>query len=154
MVKAWGKYGSARLFMLRDDQGTIWLWAKIYAAIHFTKVLFQFDDSPIFTGQSNVLFYPLQWTRICLSLETNISLVRLVVDGVLLVEKKVEVKGKPDNLNLFLGIYKSNTEYPGQTTDLNIFSSVHGSLKVVSMEETSLVKTQNVLESKLSLILS
>ena len=117
-------------------------------------MLFQFDDSPIFTGQSNNLFYPLQWTRVCLSLETNISFVRLVVDGVLLVEKKVEVKGNPDNLNLFLGIYKSNTEYPGQTTDLNIFSSVHGSLKIVSMEETSLVKTPNVLESKLSLILS
>ena len=60
MVEAWAKYGSARLFMLRDDQGSIWLWAKNFAVTTFTQVAFQFEDSPIFTGQSNALFYPLQ----------------------------------------------------------------------------------------------
>ena len=47
----------------------------------------------------------------------------MVVNGELLVQEKVRVRGIPDNLNLFLGTYGSNIEYPGQTTDLNIFSS-------------------------------
>ena len=68
------------------------------------------------------MFSPLQWTRVCLSKDSNTSLARLVVDGELLIEQEVRVKNQPDNLNLVLGAYQ-DVEFPGQTTDLNIFSS-------------------------------
>ena len=46
----------------------------------------------------------------------------MVVDGELLVEEKVIVKNKPENLNLLLGNYLGRREYPGRTTSFNIFS--------------------------------
>ena len=45
------------------------------------------------------------------------------MNGELLIEKKVEVKNKPQNLNLVLGTDGLSFEYPGQTTSLNIFSA-------------------------------
>ena len=50
------------------------------------------------------------------------------MDGELLIEQEVKVKNQPNNLNLVLGTWTSPSsgstyEYPGQTTDLNIFSS-------------------------------
>ena len=69
------------------------------------------------------LFYPLQWTRVCFSSNSNTSTVRLVVDGELLVEKVWKVKKKPDNINLVLGMSEKPYEDPGRTTNLNIFSS-------------------------------
>ena len=129
MVEAWNEHTqAARLFVLLDDNGEVWHWGKIFAATTYTKFSLRFEDSQLLSKQSKILFYPLQWTRVCLSKDSNTSLARLVVDGELLIEQKVKVKNQPDNLHLLLGIWTSpssgNTyEYPVQTTDLNIFSS-------------------------------
>ena len=122
MVEAWAEYGDVRLFILRDDNRKVWHWVKIYAATTYTEFSFQFEDSPPISNQSEILFYPLQWTRVCLSKDSNTSLARLVVDGELLVEQEVKVKNQPDNLNLDLGTDGTGGEHPRQTTNLNIFS--------------------------------
>ena len=62
-------------------------------------------------------------TRVCLSIDSETSLPRMVVDGELLVEKKVRLSDQPDNLKLVLGQGKrEKSEYPGQITNVNIFS--------------------------------
>ena len=121
MVEAWHAYTNALLFVLHNDDGKVWHWVQIVAQTTYTEFSFLFEDLPISSNQSKALFYPLQWTRVCLSKDSNTSLTRLVVDGELVVEKEVKVNNQPDNLNLVLGLWV-NQEYTGQTTDLNIFS--------------------------------
>ena len=123
MVEAWTKYQNTWLFVLNDDKGEIWHWVKIYADQTFALFQFQFEDSLKFTAKTTSPFYPLQWTRVCLSSNSNTSLVRLVVDGELLMETGWKVNNKPDNLNLVLGLWKKSKEQTGRTTNLNIFSS-------------------------------
>ena len=121
-MEAWTDYQDAELFVLRDDNGKVWHLVKIFAQTTYTQFSFQFEDLPRISTQSKILFYPLQWTRVCLSKDSNTSLARLVVDGELMFEQEVKVKIQPDNLNLVLGRV-GYFEDPGQTTDLNIFSS-------------------------------
>ena len=123
MVKAWAKYASGVMLVIRDDKGTIWFWEKIRPTKTYTEFSFQFGDSPYVSNKSKILFYPLQWTRLCLSKDAYTSKARLVVDGELLIETEVKVEDNPDDLNLALGIKRSDIEYTGQTTDLNIFST-------------------------------
>ena len=141
MVEAWFKETPGRkkernhtvapLFVLLDGKGKTWLYVTIYAFDTFTEYRFGFGTSPEWsTGQSEILFFPLQWTRVCLSMESSTSLVRLVVDGELLVETTLNVEGRPDNLNLVVGM-KGKRRHPGQITNLNIFSSA---LPVEQME--------------------
>lgn len=120
-VQAWTEYVNARLFILQEDNGVGWLAADIYALTSYTEFSFRFKDSQWFSNQSEFLFYPLQWIRVCLSKDSDTT--RLVADGELMVERQVEVKNNPDNLNLVLGLDWDNLEYPGQTTNLNIFST-------------------------------
>ena len=95
----------------------------------YTQFGFAFEDSPMLSNQSETLFYPLQWTRVCLSKDSITSLARMVVDGELLVEEEVRVKSQPDKLDLVLGITPcigdecGRGEYPNRITNLNIFSS-------------------------------
>ena len=123
MVERWTKYQNTWLFVLHDDTGETWHWVKIFADLTVTRFQFQFEDSPIFASQSVSLFYPLQWARVCLSSSSNTSLVRLVVDGELLVQNVWKVKNRPDNTNLVLGLWDKCKEQTGRTTNLNIFSS-------------------------------
>ena len=105
MVRAWmSDYADALLFALLGADEDDWLSVRIYAETNHTEFSLEFKDSPILSVHSKVLFYPLQWTRVCLSKDSNTSLSRLVVDGDLLIEKAVEVNKKPDNLYLVLGV--------------------------------------------------
>ena len=97
MVRAWmSDYADALLFALLDLRADedYWLSVQIYAEFTHTEFTLQFEDSPTVSAHSKVLFYPLQWTRVCLSKDSNSFLARLVVDGELLIEKEVEVKKK------------------------------------------------------------
>ena len=139
MVEAWNEYETAVLYELQDDEGKTWHWAKIYAAKTFTKFSFQFEDSPTFSRLSDILFYPLQWTRMCVSISPNItsgnSTVRMVADGKKWHEESWLVKNKPENLNLKIGIGigKFYWEQPGRHTNLNIFSSALPVEQMISM---------------------
>ena len=117
MVEAWNKYVSAKVFFLHDNKGEGWHTLGIAAEATYTEFSLQFEDSPALSNQSKILFFPLQWTRVCLSVDAYTFLTRLVVDGELLVENEVKLKNEPDNLNLVLGSWTSPTsgntyEYP------------------------------------------
>ena len=79
MVEAWAEYTDAKLFVLLGDNGEVWNWVKISAFENYTEFSFRWADSPEFSARSEILFYPLQWTRVCLSKDSNTSLARLVV---------------------------------------------------------------------------
>ena len=123
MVEAWNEYQDAQLFGLLDDDGEDWHLVEIFAQTTYTQFSFQSAGLPVISNQSKILFYPLQWTRVCLSKDSNTSLARLVVDGEIVIEKEVKVKNRPRNLNLGLGMSGFTYEEPGKTTNLNIFSS-------------------------------
>ena len=130
LVEAWlSRQAAAALpFAILDDYGQVWHLVWIFAEKTYTEFSFKFEGSPWFTTHSKKLFYQLQWTRVCLSKDSNTSLARLVVDGELMLEEEVELKSKPDNLNLVSGSRISISsgiiyEDPGQITNLNIFSS-------------------------------
>ena len=126
MTKAWAGSGyddtSAKFVVLHDDKGGVWCYVKIFAAEKYTEFSFLFEDTQKASNQSKTLFYPFEWTRVCLSKDSKTSLARMVVDGELLVEKRVRLSDQPDNLNLVLGKRKTS-EYPGIITNVNIFSS-------------------------------
>ena len=79
-------------------------------------------------NQIEALFFPLQWTRACLSLGS--SKTKLVVDEQVLVDmeyKKDEDANRPANLNLRLGFFLdqwgTDGEYVIKTAELNVFKS-------------------------------
>ena len=74
-----------------------------------------------------VVFPLLQWTRVCLSLDSHNSKVILVVDGEQLGEQNMTISKKPNDLNIEVGRWggdDSSQDQPGMVTDLNVFSSV------------------------------
>ena len=113
---------SALLYVLEDKKGRKWHTLKFLPDKSFTEFLFMFKGSPQFRIPAKFLFYPEQWTRVCLSMNSNSSLVSLVVEETLLGEKAWRVEKKPSNLHLVLGLISKN-EHSGRTTNFNIFSS-------------------------------
>ena len=70
------------------------------------------------SAKSSSLLQSFQWTKVCLSIDSKASVLRLVVDGVLLKEQGYKaIIDTPDKLNLTLN------NSPGRTTNINIFSS-------------------------------
>merc|ERR1712240_367937 len=125
IIESWNQWVAAMLFELQDDNGESWSWLRIYAAESNTQFSLQLDGSTQFVAKSKFLFYPLQWTRVCFSLDSNTSEVRLVVDNEVLMEKAWKVRDQPKNLKIVLGMSGSRSidEWPGRTTNLNVFSS-------------------------------
>ena len=126
-------FTSAKLFVLTDEEGEWWLFTEIYATSTYTEWGFKFMDSHYFLAYSDVLFYPLQWVRVCFSISidptSKNSTVIMVADGHKWIEDSWVVKNKPDNLDLILGLRgnswrrEKGSEQPGRTANLNIFSS-------------------------------
>ena len=81
MLDAWPEYEYAVLFLLRNDLGKTWHYVKAIA----TGFTFQFENLR-YSVRRGTLLYPLQWTNVCLSRDSNASVVKLVVDGELLIE--------------------------------------------------------------------
>ena len=129
-VEAWANgFINSWIYTLYDDEGEYWLHTDIYATGTYTGFVFKFTDSKFFIGYSDILFYPLQWTRICFSISTDTSssnsTVRMVADGQKWIEESYLVKNKPVNLDLVLGLIGKRAkgfEGPGKITNLNIFS--------------------------------
>ena len=117
MVKTWNQTLEEPIFQLYDDEKKeLWLRVRIFSGVTYTRYWFKIEDSKWFSAQRKVLFYPLQWTKVCLSRDSNTSSARLIVDGENLIEEYYMGKNKPGNLKLVL-------DYPGCTTNLNIFST-------------------------------
>ena len=128
MVEAWTtEFTAADLFQLLNNDGYRWIFSNFWADLSYTE----YD---VFVGQARHLnqtedlFFPLQWTRACLSLDS--SRIKLVANGQLLVDEeynKGEDTERPANLNLRLGFavgeYGFAEEDIGKFTNLNVFKS-------------------------------
>ena len=71
-------------------------------------------------------FFPLQWSRICVALDSDAGRLRLVADGQFLGEtlyQREKDLERPTNLNLLLGLEPTiNAEQTEKVTDFNVFS--------------------------------
>ena len=75
MVKAWNQTLEESIFQLHGDQkNEPWLMVRIFSGDIYTRFWFKIEDSKWFSAQRKVLFYPLQWTKVCLSRDSNTSL--------------------------------------------------------------------------------
>ena len=131
MLDAWTTSSiSAKMFVLldpdfRDEYGSVSIDSNSYYTVEFGNMK---------TGvrQSETLYFPLQWTHVCFSLDSNASKVILVVDGHLLIEQEYtwdEIKYRPYNLSLLLGstawsmVDDPRIEHPVKIADFNVFKS-------------------------------
>ena len=55
MVEAFTNFVDGTLFLLHDDEGEIWQFVGYYFADTYTEFSLQFEDSPRFLGQSEIL---------------------------------------------------------------------------------------------------
>ena len=111
---------SAFLFVIQNEDGLIWMWAKINAAIEYTEFTVSFGTSS-FTTKTSELFSPMQWVRVCFSLKGTKA--NLVVDGKHLVATDVGDNGRPETPIIVLGGMAWSKENPGRISDFNMFSS-------------------------------
>ena len=132
MVEAWHtEQSAADLFSLQDDQDVY--WGNVYVVASPTYMQYILELGPIFTAKKiPAVFFPLQWTRVCLSVDSVGGNVLMVVDGQLLVEeeyKREEDNKFPTNVSILTGFFSDNgktaekEEYTGRTTNLNVFGS-------------------------------
>ena len=100
MFENLGYYITAPLFVLLDkNRKTKWLEVKFQS---FNDRI-EFDMSISGRGlsaKSSSLYFPMQWTRVCFSLNSNTSMATLVVDGNRLMEVNVVVNKRPSYLNI------------------------------------------------------
>ena len=98
MVDAWTtEFSGAFMFSLLNVDSYPWAFIYLYAATSYTKYKVYLGGSS-FAKQTESVFFPLHWTRACLSLDSNVSKVTLVVDGQLLGGGRVDLalSGKDD----------------------------------------------------------
>ena len=125
MVEAWIEFQSAPMFVLPGVDGGNWGQINLFAAKSYTE--YDVYLGPVFfVKQTETVFFPLQWTRACLSLDSDAGKVILVVDGQLLGEeeyRKEEEEFRPANLSLVLGYSSYPAEYSVKIANLNVFDS-------------------------------
>ena len=127
MVEAWTtEFSAADMFTLLDNDGYRWGYINLFAGSSYTEYEVWLGPVDII-NQTETVFFPLQWLRACLSLDSVAGKVTLVVDGQLLGEEEYnreEDQFRPANISLVLGLdVQTREEYNGQIFDLNIFSS-------------------------------
>ena len=127
MVEAWTTvFSEADMFTLLSNDGDEWGYTNLYAGNLYTEYYVQLGPV-FFTKQTQTVFFPLQWSRVCLSLDSVKSKVVLVADGQLLGEEEYEREEDEKRttlISLVLGFYPSTfSEYSGRVSELNIFNS-------------------------------
>ena len=71
MVEAWTTvFSEADMFTLLSNDGDEWGYTNIYAGNLFTEYYVQLGPV-FFTKQTETVFFPLQWSRVCLSLHPS-----------------------------------------------------------------------------------
>ena len=121
MVEAWkGVTSSAKLFEMVQSSGQAWAYVTLFSS---TVSQYTVKLGPLkIVKETNSIFFPLRWTRVCLSLDSVVGKLMLVVDGQLLVveehKREEEVKRRPANISLVL-----KHEVTGRVAELNIFNS-------------------------------
>ena len=141
-TEAWiTAFSSAYLFTLYGKDST--QWGNVNMGVAFTYTQYQVYLGHVYTGVTTTsLWFPLTWTRVCVSLDTVSGSVILVINGQVL-EEKVHQEGlledlnRPSNLTITLGSsvdgWGFGHEDTGQFSDLNIFSSPLSTARMVAM---------------------
>ena len=84
MTEAWTtEFMAVFLFRLYNDDGYKWIHINFYAASSYTEFGVSVGQAR-HLNQTEDVFFPLQWTRACLSLDS--SRIKLVANGQLLVD--------------------------------------------------------------------
>ena len=128
MVDAWTTdFAAGRVFhMLKDDERNKWGFVEMNAdPLSYTEYKMKLGSTE-FVAEASTVFFPLQWTRMCMSLDFPASKMRLFVDGQLMLDGKYEKEkdsDRPTHLRLSLGLGINDHEYTGNTTNFNMFSS-------------------------------
>ena len=127
MVEAWTTvFRSADMFTLLNDDGKRWGAINLFAGPSYTE--YEVRVGPAFlVNQTGTMFFPLQWSRACVSLDSAGSKMRVVVDGQLMGEEEYKREAdeyKPTNISLMLGFAAlSREEYTGRHSEIKIFNS-------------------------------
>ena len=126
MIEAWTtEFSSAALLTLPDKNGHHWGSINLFAASSYTEYRVQFGPVSIVKNIEGI-FFPLQWTNVCLSVDLVARRLTLVVDGQVLGEeeyKREEDDNRPQDLSLTLGYSYGKAEYTGRVSEVNIFNS-------------------------------
>ena len=124
MIEAWTtEFSSATLFALLGKNGRPWGLIVMYAAPGYTQYRALLGGVN-FYERFDVIFFPLQWTRACLSVDSVAGKVMAVVDGQVVGEqeyKREEDGNRPANISLALGSDLASREFTGRVSELNIF---------------------------------
>ena len=135
LVEKWGKYANSPLFLLLDAEKKAWLYVELNSSPAYTEFMVLFADHH-FTVTSPSLFFPMQWTRVCFSFNSNNSRATLVVDGKRLMEKVIPLSQKRLDLDLVLGLGDGNQETPGMVTNVHIFSEPKNTMEAMTKADT------------------
>ena len=142
MVEAWQpSFKESRMFYLIEDlrsnnslyedlrqaeKGHEWGFVSVYADYNRTEYTAYLGGVTIVKNVPTI-FFPKQWTRACLSLDSTAGKVQLVVDGQLLGKeeyKREEDEYRPTTLLMRLGLRTVPLpvrEYTGKVANLNVF---------------------------------
>ena len=111
------------MLMHRVSWNNVWFNVELFV-VDDTQTVFTVKMSGHeFSVTSAAPFFPLQWTKVCLSFNENNSEANFAVDGVLLKEKSLTVEEGPQNVTVVLGLGDGYKKGSGQITNLNIFST-------------------------------
>ena len=134
MVERWDKYfATSPMFGLLDKDKYTWASISLHAAPRFTQYKVMLGPRLV-PMKFDAIFFPLQWSRACLSLDSVAGKVTVVADGQLLGEdeyKREEDYYRPDNISLKLGS-QADTRIV-QISWLNIFNSSLSAEKMVGL---------------------
>ena len=127
------------LFLLLDDDNETWLYVELWIRPAYTEFTIRFNQTEGgITARSPALFFPMQWLRVCFSLNASTSMTYLLVNGDPLVEAEMVVDNAPRHLNMLFGWGREGgQESSGKFTDVNIFSTVPERMEEMTMTETS-----------------
>ena len=104
MVEAFTTGDSVADMFSLHSRSDKWGYISLWAASNFTEYEVRVG-SALYQNRARALFFPLQWTRACLSLDwtLNSNRLKMVVDGQLLVDEQYardEGDKKPSSLSL------------------------------------------------------
>ena len=139
MVKEWscGWGCHSMVFNLSWESESVSLQMK--AVANKTGTFLKFETDSLEWVDSNVLYFPLQWIHICLSIDRILGSIHLVANGQTLNhDRPIGLLGgnKTSNITLTVGYHEDDNgnifEHNATISDINIFSS---NLSVKRMEE-------------------
>ena len=121
-LEYWGmKSINSPLFLIKTlDE--IWLYVELIAYDINTQFVVRFSGED-FTLTSSSIFFPMQWTRVCFSYDSDSYMASMAVNGYKLQDRTAYVDPLIGMVQVIIGWGGSTQESPGRFTNINIFST-------------------------------